>query len=166
MRSVIAIALVFGSVVLGAAKSNTNLTGEYARDFGALKQLSLAIAKAMPVERWDFRPHSESMNFGMLTSRIATTNYQFCAALKDSDPPRVNTANDRDLIIKLLSGSFDYCSGVIGHLSEDQLAATHNTPDGQLTGREALLAMYLHVAHQAARLNSLFATIGSGRLDI
>jgi uncharacterized damage-inducible protein DinB len=33
------------------------------------------------------------------------------------------------------------------NLTEEQLNAPHNSPDGRLLGREILLAMYIHVAH-------------------
>jgi uncharacterized damage-inducible protein DinB len=146
MRNVLAVGLLLASVVLAGAESTTN-AGEYAKHLGALKQLSVAVAQAMPVEHWAFRPHPDSMNFGLLMTHIATTNYQFCASLKDTDPPQLGAASDRDGIVKLLSDSFDYCSSIIDNLTDQQLAATHSTPDGQLTGREALLAMYIHVAH-------------------
>lgn len=32
-------------------------------------------------------------------------------------------------------------------LTEEQLSAPHNSPDGRLLGREVILAMYIHVAH-------------------
>ena len=84
MRNVIAFALLLGSAVLGAAETTTTAAGEYAKHFGPLKDLTVAVAQAMPIEHWAFRPHPESMNFGMLMSHIATTNYQFCAGLMDS----------------------------------------------------------------------------------
>ena len=49
--------------------------------------------------------------------------------------------------MKFLSDSFEYCSVIIRDLSEQQLAASHNSPDGHLPGRDVLLAMYVHVAH-------------------
>ena len=101
----------------------------------------------MPAEQYGFRPHPESMNFGELFSHIATTNYQFCAGLKDSEPPAMSSPTDKDAVVKLLSDSFDYCSTVIPNLSEEQLSTNHNSPDGRLLGREILLAMYVHVAH-------------------
>ena len=146
MRRIILVIALLASVVFVFGES-TPTAGEYAKHFGALKSLTVAVAEAMPVDHWEFRPHPESMNFGALMSHIATTNYQFCAGLKDTEPPQLSKANDRDGVIKFLSDSFDYCSGVIDHLTEQQLAATHSTPDGKLTGRETLLAMYIHVAH-------------------
>ena len=120
---------------------------EYSAHFGALSKLSIAVAQAMPSDQYGFRPHPDSMNFGQLMSHIAITNYQFCAGLKDSDPPALPSPTDKDGIVKLLTDSFDYCSAVITNLTGEQLSKTHNSPDGRLTGREALLAMYVHVAH-------------------
>ena len=120
---------------------------EYAKHFAALSKLSLAVAQAMPADQYNFRPHPDSMTFGELISHIAITNYQFCAGLKDSAPPALPSPNDKEAIVKLISDSLDYCSGVIPNLTEEQLSKTHDSPDGKLPGREVLLAMYIHVAH-------------------
>jgi uncharacterized damage-inducible protein DinB len=89
------------------------------------------------------------MTFGELMLHIASTDYAFCAGLKDSEPPAATlpAASDRDAVIKFLGASFDYCSAIIPNLTEAQLTAVHNSPDGRLAGREVLLAMYIHVAH-------------------
>ena len=121
--------------------------GEYSEHLGALGKLSVAVAQAMPPGDYGFRPHPESMNFGELMSHIATTNYQFCAGLKDSEPPALPSPTEKDSIVKFLSDSFNYCSTVISNLTGEQLEKIHNSPDGRLRGREILLAMYIHVAH-------------------
>ena len=121
--------------------------GEYAKHFGALGKLSIAVAEAMPPEDYAFRPHSESMTFGELMAHIATTNYQFCAGLKDADAPKLPSPKDKDSVVKFLSDSFEYCGGVIPALTSEQLSRAHSSPDGHLPGKEILLAMYIHVAH-------------------
>src|SRR5438094_626433 len=63
------------------------------------------------------------MDFGQLISHIATTNYQFCAGLKDSDPPALPSPTEEDAVVKFLSDSFDYCSAVISNLTDAQLGA-------------------------------------------
>lgn len=125
----------------------SSAAGEYSKHFGALSTLSIAVAEAMPSDQYGFRPHPESMNFGELIAHIATTNYQFCAGLKDSNLPALPSPSDKGAIVKFLSGSFEYCSAVIPNLTEAQLNKTHNSPDGNLPGREVLLALYIHVAH-------------------
>jgi uncharacterized damage-inducible protein DinB len=132
---------------LAAGPTPSAAAGEYAKHFGALSKLSVAVAQAMPSDQYGFRPHPESMNFGQLMSHIATTNYQFCAGLKDAAPPALPSPTEKDAIVKFLSDSFDYCSTVIPNLTEEQLNTAHNSPDGHLLGREILLAMYVHVAH-------------------
>jgi uncharacterized damage-inducible protein DinB len=134
-------------VSLVAAEPPSPPAAEYFKHLGALSKLSIEVAEAMPADQFGFRPHPESMNFGELMSHIATTNYQFAAGLKDSDPPALPSPTTKDAIVKFLSDSFDYCSKVIPSLSADQLSSPHNSPDGRLLGREILLALYVHVAH-------------------
>jgi uncharacterized damage-inducible protein DinB len=129
------------------APVSSNASGEYAKHFAALSKLSVAVAQAMPAEQYGFRPHPESMTYGELMSHIATTNYQFCAGLKDTTAPALPSPGDRDSIVKFLGDSFDYCAAVIPNLTEKQLNNRHDSPDGRLMGREILLAMYIHVAH-------------------
>jgi uncharacterized damage-inducible protein DinB len=120
---------------------------EYSRHFDALSKLSIAVAQAMPADQYGFKPHPESMNFGEVMAHIASTNYQFCAGLKDSKPPAMRAPNDKDGIIKFLNDSFEYCSEVISKMTNAQLSAIHDSPDGRMSGRDVLLAMYVHVAH-------------------
>lgn len=120
---------------------------EYSKHLAALAQLSIDVAEAMPAEKYGFKPHPESMTFGELISHIAATNYQFCAGLKDAASPSLPSPTEKETIVKFLSDSFIYCSAVIDGLSEAQLSAPHDSPDGRMPGREVLLAMYIHVAH-------------------
>jgi uncharacterized damage-inducible protein DinB len=131
----------------GSARAAESGAGEYAKHFAPLTKLSIAVAQAMPAEKYGFRPHPESMTFAELMSHIAVTNYQFCASLKDAESPATAAPTDKDGVVKLLSDSFEYCSAIIPKLTEHQLNAVHNSPDGKLPGRDVLLAMYVHVAH-------------------
>jgi uncharacterized damage-inducible protein DinB len=150
MRLRIALALgvlIGGSLFAGVADAEADAANEYSKHFGALTKLSIAVAQAMPAEKYGFRPHPESMTFGELMSHIAATNYQFCAGLKDSEPPALPSPSEKDAIVKFLGDSFAYCATVIPSLTEEQISKPHNSPDGRLPGREVLLAMYVHVAH-------------------
>jgi len=145
MRTLVITLLPF--VLLTAAAASP--AGEYAQHFPALSQLSVAVAQAMPADQYTFKPHPESMAFGELMLHIASTNFAFCAGLKDAEAPSaaVPAATDKDGVVKFLAASFDYCSGIIPNLSEAQLSQAHNSPDGHLPGRDVLLVMYIHVAH-------------------
>ena len=148
-RPLLAVVTLISSSVLaaGISAAPSSAAGEYTKHFAALSGLSVAVAQAMPADQYSSRPHPESMDFGQLMSHIAITNYQFCAGLKDSRPPALPSPTDKDGVVKFLSDSFAYCTDVISNLTEAQLSATHDSPDGHLPGREVLLAMYVHVAH-------------------
>ena len=130
-----------------SASAATPAAAEYAKHFAALSDLSIAVAQAMPADKYSFRPHPDSMNFGQLMAHIASTNYQFCAGLKDTNPPALPSPTEKDAVVKFLTDSFAYCTAIIPNLTEQQLTQPHNSPDGRLSGREVLLAMYIHVAH-------------------
>jgi uncharacterized damage-inducible protein DinB len=150
-RPGLAIALVLVSALSAwyAVDAQAGTTTEYSQHFGALSKLSVAVAEAMPPEQYTFRPDPGSMTFGEVMTHIASTNYSFCAGLKDSDPPNTPSPSekDKDAVVRFLSNSFEYCSTIIPNLTEDQLTKIHNSPDGRLPGREVLLALYVHVAH-------------------
>lgn len=151
MKLPVAVAAVVVVSILSAkcVASSAGPAAEYTKHLDALSGLSIAVAQSMPGDQYSFRPHPESMTFGELMLHIAGTNYAFCAGLKDSAPPDTPSpaATDKDAVVKLLTGSFDYCSGVIPNLTDQQLSQAHDSPDGRLPGREILLAMYVHVAH-------------------
>src|SRR5215472_14613108 len=105
----------------------SSAAGEYAKHFAALSGLSIAVAQAMPRDQYGFRPHPESMDFGQLMSHIATTNYQFCAGLKDTQPSALPSPTDKDGIVKFLSDSFAYCTDIISNLTDVGLSASHDS---------------------------------------
>jgi uncharacterized damage-inducible protein DinB len=146
-RASVSLAALLMLATANLATAQANAAAEYSKHFGPLAKLSIAVAQAMPPDQYDFRPHPESMTFGELMWHIATTNYQFCAGLKDAAPPAIPTPAGKDAIVKFLSDSFAYCSAIIPNLTEEQLTKAHDSPDGHLPGREVLLALYIHVAH-------------------
>ena len=77
IRPVLALAAfaLFVTSAFSAPSISTNSSPEYAKHFDALGQLSVAVAEAMPSEKYSFRPHPDSMTFGELMSHIAATNY-------------------------------------------------------------------------------------------
>ena len=83
----VALLLLNITLFLIPLNAQAQAAAEYARHFDALSRLSVAVAEAMPADQYGFKPHPESMNFGELMAHIATTNFQFCAGLKDADPP-------------------------------------------------------------------------------
>ena len=144
---VCAVLMMAAPMCVAAAQEQGPASGEYARHFAALADLSVAVAKAMPVEEYAFKPDPPSMTFGEQMMHIAQTNMAFCHGLKDEPAAAAKNASGKDEIVQELTASFRFCSDVIAGLTEGQLKAVHNSPDGRLPGRDVLLAMFLHVAH-------------------
>lgn len=162
---------LLSSVVAPGSEAASPAAAEYAKHFDALSKLSVAVSEAMPPEKYDFRPHPESMTFGEVMNHIASTNYLFCAGLKQPGdqakklimPPEASaspSAASKEAVVKYLGDSFAYCSSVISALSEEQLAASHNSPDGYLPGRDVLLVMYIHVAHHRGQAEIYLRDVG------
>jgi hypothetical protein len=49
--------LISGSLFAAVAGDAADAAGESSKHFGTLTQLSMAVAQAMPAEKYGFRPH-------------------------------------------------------------------------------------------------------------
>jgi uncharacterized damage-inducible protein DinB len=106
----------------------------------------------MPAGQYAFRPDPPSMTFGEQILHIVQTNQAFCEGLKDRQAARVQSTTDKATLVKLLGESFDTCAATIGSLTDAELDAVHNSPDGRMPGREVLLALYAHMAHHRGQM--------------
>jgi uncharacterized damage-inducible protein DinB len=141
----IAIAVLLSIPALAQAPSPP--AEEFAQRWAKTRKMAIGVAEAMPPAEYAFRPDPPSMTFGEQMAHIAQTNYQFCAGLKDSEPPPTPNASGKEPLVKFLGDSFDYCTATITALTAAQLAQIHSSPDGRMPGREILLALYVHMAH-------------------
>jgi uncharacterized damage-inducible protein DinB len=128
----------------------------FAKEFGirwaTTRTLALGVAQAMPPVQYAFRPDPGSMSFAEQITHVVQTNYAFCSGLKETAPPPVPSAIDKDAITKSLADSFDYCSAAIASVTDEQMNRPHSSPDGRLNGRELLLALYVHMAHHRGQM--------------
>ena len=150
MKFCAVIACVLLPLAIGAADepaAASKSAAEFAKRWERTRKMAVGVAEAMPPSEYAFRPDPPSMDFGEQISHIAQTNYAFCAGLKDSKPPAMPAATEKDSLVKYLGDSFDYCSATISALTDEQLNKPHSSPDGRLLGREILLALYVHMAH-------------------
>jgi uncharacterized damage-inducible protein DinB len=143
------------SIALLAANSyaaDSKFTEEFGGRWATTRKLAIGVAEAMPPVQYAFRPDPGSMSFAEQIDHVVQTNYAFCAGLKDVAPPATAAGTDKAALTKLLAGSFDYCSTAIAGMTEEQMNRTHSSPDGDLNGRELLLALYVHMAHHRGQM--------------
>jgi len=139
--------LLFTFTAMSQDVAPPNYAAEFAKRWTATRKMAVGVAEAMPPNEYAFQPDPPSMNFGEQMVHIAAINYAFCAALKDVEPPALPHPAEKANIVQFIGDSFDYCTEQIAGVTNAQMNSTHSTPDGQLNGRELLLALYVHMAH-------------------
>lgn len=127
------------------------LTQDFSKHWTTAKDLTIAVAEAMPAEDYGFKPVPEEMSFGEQMMHIADANYGYCAFLSDAKSPFVELPKDAKVekteAVKQLAASFDYCSTVFSKVTDAQLDATHGSGERKPTTRDAMLSVLIHMAH-------------------
>jgi uncharacterized damage-inducible protein DinB len=122
-------------------------------------EFTLAVAKAMPAESYNFRPVPQEMSFGELMAHIGGVNLSACAnasgLARPALPPKIaawakdteKVEVDRDTAIAFLSDSFDFCNKAVASMTPERLDTVVGPADRHLTGFEWLWAYFTHTAH-------------------
>jgi uncharacterized damage-inducible protein DinB len=120
--------------------------------------LTIAVAKAMPAESYNFRPNPEEMNFGQLMAHIAGANVGACGRASGMPRPAIpekilswskdqNKIDvDRDVAIQFLTDTFAFCGKAVESMTPEKLNATL-PGNPAMTGFETLWAYFTHTAH-------------------
>ena len=125
---------------------------EFRHNWRVTKAFTLAVADAMPAERYQFRPTPEEMTFGDLMIHIAYANavwFQNVTGAKYTDAPPPEGA-DKATALRWLNETFDFCLARLDKITPEQAAREHRSVwpgRTSVTGREILLSMLLHTAH-------------------
>ena len=120
---------------------------------------TLAVARAMPADSYNFRPVPEEMSFGQLMAHIGGINLYACAnasglarpalapkiAAWAKDTEKVEV--DRDTAIQFLSDWFDFCLKAAASMTPERLDSVVGPAERHLTGFEWLWAYFTHTAH-------------------
>jgi uncharacterized damage-inducible protein DinB len=141
--------LLMGAALLAPALAQEqNMMAKFADHWRTQKKYVIALAEQMPAEDYGFKPNPEEMSFGRQMAHIATANAFFFSKISGKPNPIAQPANyDKATVLKLLSDSFDFCINAMEGITPEQLHATIKTPDGEMTGAEALLFVTDHNAH-------------------
>jgi uncharacterized damage-inducible protein DinB len=129
-------------------KTSSKYASEFAKHWKVARDLTLAVADAMPAESYDFKPNPEEMTFGEQIVHIAGGNYGYCARLANAKSPFAKPDKaDKVTAMKLVGDSFDYCTGAISGLTDDQLNEMRGPEGHQVSVREVTLGLLTHMAH-------------------
>jgi len=140
----------FAAFAADEAKGSSKYAAEFVKHWKTAKDLTLAVADAMPPENYDFKPNPEEMSFGEQIAHIAQGNYSYCARMSGatSSPFAKPAKFDKATVMKLAGESFDYCSEIVSPMTDDQLNQTR----GQGTVRELSMGVATHMAHHRGQV--------------
>ena len=117
---------VFALIALALpAFSQTGIQDALAKHWKTSGDFTIAVAKTMPAESYNFRPNPEEMNFGQVMAHIALANLGACSRASGMPRPELpakiaawskdtNKIDvDRDTAIQFLTDSFSFCSSAL-----------------------------------------------------
>lgn len=110
---------------------------------------TLAVADAMPIEHYDFKPNPVQRSFGEQLTHLASANLAYFSAFGLMDLPQRIQGADKETTRKTLNASWDYTLAVLRKLSEkDMLRADLGPPRFPAhTATDLCLRAYTHTAH-------------------
>jgi uncharacterized damage-inducible protein DinB len=147
----LAICSIFSIAAFAAdeAKSAPKFSAEFAKHWNSAKELTLAVAEAMPAENYDFKPNAEEMSFGEQVVHIGQGNYAYCSRMTGAKSPFTKPEKiDKATAMKIVGESFDFCAAQIGPLSDEQMTQMR----GQTSVRELAMGAMTHMAHHRGQI--------------
>jgi len=152
MKLLVSIALCatfsFATFAAEGTKGPSKYSAEFVKHWKIARELTLAVADAMPAENYDFKPNPEEMSFGEQIAHIAQANGAYCSRMSTGKSPFVKPEKyDKATVMKLVGESFDYCSEVITPLTDEQLNEMKGPEGRQSSVREFTEGVMVHMAH-------------------
>ena len=108
------------------AFAQATIHGDLSKDWAGQKTLLVALANAMPEDKYGFKPTPAQRTFGEHVLHIAQVNVMLTKALGGKTPePAINMkATTKADMIKAMSDSFDYGAKVIAEFNNTTIQET------------------------------------------
>jgi hypothetical protein len=133
-----------------------------AKHWKTSEEFTIAVAKLMPANEYQFKPVPAELSFGQVLSQVGRANLNACSLAAGVDRPDVpndikDAASgkgeaDKDHVIQFLTTSFDFCNQMIQRVTPEKLDAVVGPPNRKMTGFEWLWAYFTHTAHHRGQL--------------
>jgi len=108
------------------SKPQANFAAEYGKHWKTARELTLAVADAMPADGYGLKPDPGEMSFGEQIAHIAQANYGYCSAFTKAKSPFTKPANfDKETVMKLAGESINIMS--MGGLASSNCVRSINT---------------------------------------
>ena len=130
---------------------------EWVHDWEIQRDFTLAVGRKMPEEHFRFRATPEEMPFGGMLLHLAdalTFRVQQVSGVEPQLSLKLPLQN-REEVFRYVEESFNYVIRVLPAIQPEQFARSYTVDwEGrkEATGRQILLAMFVHTAHHRAQL--------------
>jgi uncharacterized damage-inducible protein DinB len=119
------------------------------------KEFTLAVADAMPLEHYGFKPDKDEMTFGALMVHIASSQaFRFAQVAGEPMPLKLPKEFPKEeakaQIRQLLEQSFDYCIQKVQAFTPAQLEKSYKVAwygRPEVNGHLLVMGMFTHTAH-------------------
>jgi uncharacterized damage-inducible protein DinB len=141
------------------ALAQTSVKDALVKHWKTSGEFTIAVAKAMPAESYNFRPNPEEMSFGQLMAHIAQANVGACAnasgMTRPAPPPKIaewakatgKVDVDREVALQFLTDTFDFCNKAVAAMTPELMDREAGPAARHLTGYEWLWSYFTHTAH-------------------
>lgn len=99
---------------------------------------TVAAVKAMPADKFNFKPTDDQRTFGQLVVHMSETNYLLCSKATAVPAPKVEEmkgSDPKDKLVAALEASFDFCSSALAKMDDSKLAETTEGFGGKQVSR-------------------------------
>lgn len=130
------------------AQANNALVNILAKHWQSSKELTLAVANAMPDESYSFKATDAEMSFGGQMNHIAQADSNYCSFAFGVKPSTDKPKDDsKATAVANLNTAFDFCLAGIQKLSDADLMKTTTVRGNTVTTFELLWGGFTHTAH-------------------
>lgn len=149
MKSLVTFTLgILISQVMFAQADGKGIANALARHWETSKELSLAVANAMPEDSYAFKATDGEMSFGGQMNHIAQANSFYCASALGEKPSAEKPADDtKATALKTLTAAFDYCIAGVKKMSDSDLQKEVTMRGKPSTPFELFWGGFTHTAH-------------------
>jgi uncharacterized damage-inducible protein DinB len=138
---------------LASAQDSHVLVDALVKHYEASKDLTLAVANAMPDADYTFKATDPEMSFGQQINHIAAANANYCATgLETKSPLGKLEDNSKAAAVKNVNTAYDFCIDGLKKLTDTGLTKVTGTAPRQATVFERFWGGFTHTAHHRGQV--------------
>jgi uncharacterized damage-inducible protein DinB len=135
-------------LVLAQTSDNKAMVTAMVKHWEASKDLSLAVANAMPDADYDFKATPAEMSFGQQMNHLAAGNGSYCSAAIGTKSPLGKAADDtKATAVKNITTAYDFCIDGLKEMTDADLLKTVSRGGSSVTKFELFWGGFTHAAH-------------------